>query len=235
MEEWLRNYIKTNAFNGLNIKVGNNLPTIKMPCIKDLDDIYTYLFLFTKYIELYNEKKDDMYFDLMADEASKLDFALFLNYFTDIESLDFDNSTFIYGEKTYINYENIGLFMQVIKVLHHRDRKQDYYTYSNSLVDRMLKRAHEAKKKIEEERAKLKAKSKNSDNDSGFLEIQSTLSARHPSLNIIVMKELNYYQILEQYKRLLEIDKYTPVLNGNATEEYVKKLKHYSSKLVDDD
>lgn len=235
MEEWLRNYVKTNALNGISMRIGNNLPIIKMPCIKDIDDVYPYLFLFTKYIEMYDEKKDDMFFDLIVDENTQLDFALFLRYFTDIESLVYDRSTFIYDNKTYINLENIGVFMQVIKVLHHRDKKEDYYEYGNSLVDKMLKRAHEAKKKIAEEKAKLKLKNKNSDDETGFAEIQSTVSARHPSINLITIKELNYYQILDQYKRLLEIDKYMPVMNGNATEDYVKGLKHYSSKLVDKD
>ena len=78
MEEWLRNYVKTNALNGMSLRVGNNLPTIKMPCIKDIDDIYPYLFLFTKYIEMYDAKKEDMFFDLIVNESTQLDFALFL-------------------------------------------------------------------------------------------------------------------------------------------------------------
>ena len=235
MEEWLRNYVKTNALNGMSLRVGNNLPIITMPRIKDIDDIYPYLFLFTKYIDMYDEKKEDMFFDLILNEDSILDFTLLLRYFTDIKDLIYQNSTFIYGKDAYINFENITLFMQIIKILHHRDKKQDYYVYSNSLVDKMLKRAHEAKKKIAEQKAKMQIKNKNTDDEGGFAEIQSTVSARHPSINLTNINELNYYQILDQYKRLLEIDKYMPVIHGNATEEYVKGLKHYSSKLVDKD
>jgi len=232
MEDWLRSYIKINALSGIEIKIGEGLPTLRMPKIKDIEDIYPYLFLFTKYIGLYDEKKDDMFYDLILDEKSILDFALFLNFFTNVEKMTFNKSTFIFDEDTFININNIGLLMKSMRILHHTDKESDYYTYTNSLVDKFLKRAAEAKKKIEEEKAKIQKKSKNPEDESGFAEILSTVSARHPSINLTNIKELNYYQILDQYKRLMEIDKYQPVLNGNATEEYLKDLKHYSSRLV---
>jgi hypothetical protein len=234
MEQWLQSYIKLNALNSREIKIGNNLPVIKMPCIKDIEDIYTYLYFFSKYIELYNDKKEEMFYEITESEENILDFMLFLRFFTNVDNLCFDKSTFIFDENIHINLENIGLFMQCIKVLHHRDKKEDYYTYGNTLVDKMLKRANEAKKRIAEQKAKMNLKNKNSDDESGFAEIQSTVSGRHNSINLLNINELNYYQILDQYKRLMEIDKYMPVLNGNATEEYVKNLKHYSSKLVNE-
>lgn len=233
MEDWLRNYIKTNALNGVSMKLGNNLPSVKMPSIKDVgEDIFPYLFLFTKYIDLYDELKDDMYFEIVASENNILDFTILLRYFTDISNLTYRNSTFVYDKDTYITFDNISLFMQVIKVIHHRDKKSDYYKHSNSLVDKMLERARKHKKEIAERKAKLNV---DKDDDIGFSEITSTISARHPSINLLNIKELNYYQIIDQYKRLIQIDKYNPVLVGNATEEYVKDLKHYSSKLVNDD
>jgi hypothetical protein len=235
MDLSLRNYIKTNALMGADIKLGENLPIIKMPSIKDIGDIYPYLYLFTKYIGLYDDKKDEMFFDLHMDEKSMLDFALFLKYFTNIDNLAFGKSCFIFDENTNINIENIGLFMKAIRILHHTDKESDYYTYTNSLVDKMLKRAKEAKKRIEEEKAKIREKSNKTNEESGFAEILSTVSARHPSINLLNINKLNYYQIIEQYKRLIEIDKYQPVLNGNATEEYLKELKHYSSKLINKD
>jgi hypothetical protein len=64
----------------------------------------------------------------------------------------------------------------------------------------------------------------------------STVCARHPSINPINIGQLNYYQVVEQYKRLMKIDDYTPCLYGNATEEYVKKnnIKHYSQKIINE-
>jgi hypothetical protein len=235
MDLWLRNYIKTNALMGVDIKLGENLPTIKMPSIKDIGDIYPYLYLFTKYIGLYDDKKKGMFLDLSIDEASILDFGLFLNFFTNVDNLRFDESRFTFGGSTNINIDNIETFMKAIRILHHADKESDYYIYKNSLVDKMLKRAKEAKKRIEEEKAKIREKNNKMNEESGFAEILSTVSARHPSINLLNISELNYYQIIEQYKRLIEIDKYQPVLNGNATEEYLKELKHYSSKLINKD
>lgn len=234
MKEHIRKYIKVNALKNKDIKIGNNLPVLKLPLLKDIDDDYVYIYFFSKYIDLYDDKKNNMFFDLIVDENSKIDFALFLSFFTNVEKLVYDNSTFIFNDDEYINIDNIGMLMQSIKILHHRDKKSDYYTYSNSLVDRMLKRARESKKKIEEEKQRLNLKNKSTDDDSGFDDVISTVSARHPSINLLNIEELNYYQLLDQYKRLIEIDKYAPVLNGTATEEYVKNLKHYSSNLIND-
>jgi len=238
LNEVSRTYIKLDALLGNEIILDDNLPNIKMPRIKDIAGVLTYVYLFSTYIELYDEKKSSMFSDISDSSKARLEFAMFLKYFTNIETLEYRDCKFMYSDDVYISVENISVFMQVIKIIHNRDKKQDYYTYTNSLVDKHLQRVQEAKKRIAEQK-KMGSKSTNKSNDdngyTGLHEIISTVSARHPSLSLLKLNELNYYQLLDQYNRLLKIDEHVPVLHGNATEEYVKNLKHYSSEIINED
>jgi hypothetical protein len=226
-------YIQTSAINGFSIYLPNNLPVVKSPILKDVEtDFFSYLYLFMKYIDDYQSKKAEMFFDIVKDEQAIYDFAVFLNYFTDCSKLTYEYSTFKINDKEYINFENIEFFMEVITILHHRDKSgKAEYKPANKLAEEMMKEFERRKKAIQDKISKSQK-----DKGTGLLEIISTISARHPSLNVLNIVNLNYYQIIDQYKRLLQIDKYTPCLYGNATEEYIKsnKVEHYSAKLVNE-
>lgn len=232
MDENLKSYIKTSAINGLYINIQTHIPIIKAPILKEIGDkLFPYLYLVTKYIDMYELKKDDMLLDIVTNNESILDFTIFLSYFMDCKNISFKNSTFIFDDNHYISFENIDVFMNTIKVLHHRDKKDDNYKPINTLASKMMERARKLKQEVAEKINKAKA---NKDDGVGFLEIVSTVSARHPSINLLNISDLNYYQILDQYRRLIQIDKYTPCLFGNATEEYAKQTKHYSEKLINE-
>jgi hypothetical protein len=226
-------YIQTSAINGFPIHLEKGLPSIKAPKLKDVEDnFFFYLYLFMKYIDAYEEKKSNMFFDIVKDEKSVYEFMFFLNYFTDCSKMKYENSTFKINDKDYLNFENIEFFMEVITILHHRDKSSKVeYKPANKLAEEMMKEFERRKKAIQDKISKSQK-----DKGTGLLEIISTISARHPSLNVLNIVNLNYYQIIDQYKRLLQIDKYTPCLYGNATEEYIKsnKVEHYSAKLVNE-
>ena len=232
MDKNKRTYIELNAFRGKLIRLTDNLPFVKMPSLDELGDgLYSYLYFFTTYINQYKTNKKDIYFSIIENDDSKLKFISFLNFITDCSELVLVKSTFQINDTCYINYENIHVFMDVMEVLHHMSKADDNekkYTHSSSLVDNMLAEAEKRKQKI------IEATQKNDDDNSGFLELVSTISARHSSLNVLNIGQLNYYQLIDQYKRLMMIDKYTPCLYGNATEEYIKEnnVKHYGSKII---
>ena len=224
MEEQIKVYIKTSALLGNNIILGDKLPILKAPKLCDIsDNLFMYLSYLDKYIELYEEKKHRIYFEIIKDKSSIGEFVFFVKFFVDCTNLGFTSGDFIF-DKSIINYENIVIFMDAIKVLHHNDKKTDNYKVGK-LANEMLERSRKIKKEYE---AKI---SKN--NDYTLHDIISAVCARHPSINPINVNNLSYYQLIEQYKRLSSIDVYTPCLVGNATEDYIKKnnVKHYVSKI----
>jgi hypothetical protein len=164
---------------------------------------------------------------LFSNPEAFKEFITILYFFFDVEELDLIDGKIVLNKtnNNFIDEKNIGLFMEALRVLHHFDKKDDDYKPLNKIAAEMMERARKLRKEVE-------SKIKNKDGV-GFLEIMSTVSARHASINPTNIKQLNYYQIIDQYKRLLMIDMYLPCLYGNATEEYIKNnnVKHYSVKI----
>jgi len=229
MDDNIKSYIKTNAFHGYKIIVSEDMGYIKCPKIDDLqDNLMLYIYFFNKYIGLYEDNKNNFYFTILSNEEYIQEFVTMMCFFFETEKIQFINNSLYINDSNFINENNIGLFMEVLRVIHHYDKKDDDYKPANKIAAEMMERARKLKKEIE-------AKIKNKDG-SGFLEISSTVSARHSSINPTNIGQLNYFQIIDQFKRLMMIDLWTPCLYGNATEEYIKKnnVKHYSAKIINE-
>lgn len=230
MDENIKSYIQTNAFYGYKITIDFNIGSIKCPRIDDLQEkLFSYIYIINKYIDLYETYITKFYNSICLNEEYLLEFASLLYFFIDSkEEIRLLNNKFYLSDSNFVDENNIGIFMETLKVLHHMDKKDDNYKPANKIAIEMMERARKLKKELE-------SKIKNKDGI-GFLEISSTVSARHPSINPTNIGQLNYFQIIDQYKRLLKIDIYTPCLYGNATEEYIKKnnVTHYSEKIVND-
>jgi hypothetical protein len=242
MEDNLKTLIKTNAFLGYNIIIEENMGFFKCPKIDNLrENLITYIYFFNKYIDLYEDDKSGFYRVLFSNEKYFQEFASMLYFFFSVEQIKLKDMKLMVGEKQFkdvngnptvveyfIDENNVSIFMESLRVLHHFDKKDDDYKPANKIAAEMMARARKLKKEME---AKIKQK-----DGIGFLEIMSTVSARHASINPTNIGQLNYYQIIDQYKRLMMIDMYTPCLYGNATEEYIKKnnVKHYGSKIINE-
>lgn len=227
-----KSYIQTSAIHGFKIVTDRTFPIIKCPILEDLqEDLFIYLLYVNDFLEKFEDYEDDIYQYIISSDTSINDFAILLRFFVVCEKISFVNNSFIFDDVTFIDSENIKLFLEIIKVLHCRDKKDDDYKPANETASKMMKEFRRRKRETE----RKIAQSQNS-NGSGFLEIVSTISARHPSINLLNIGKLNYFQIIDQYKRLFKIDAYTPCLYGNATEEYIKKnrVEHYSAKLVNE-
>ncbi|MFA7204596.1 MAG: hypothetical protein WC188_12915 [Candidatus Caldatribacteriota bacterium] len=230
MNEGLKYIIKNNAFYGYKIIVDENIGFIKCPKMDDLQEtMLLYISLVADCINIYEDNKDNYYYLMLSDEHYFQNFLSVLHFFIQIEKINFIDNKIYFNDENFIDENNIILFMETLRILHHYDKKDDDYLPANKIAAEMMKRAKKLKKEME---AKIKSK-----DGIGFLEISSTVSARHPSINPTNIGQLNYYQIIEQYKRLMMIDAYTPCLYGNATEEYIKKnnVKHYHSKIINED
>lgn len=229
MDDNIKNIIKYNAFYGYKIIVDENMGYFKCPKIDDLEDnLLTYISLVNAFIDLYEDNKITFFDNIIFQDDYLNTFASLLYFFFEIEDIKLKDYKFFINDINFIDDKNISLFMEALRVLHHFDKKDDDYVPVNKIAAEMMERARKLKKEMEE-------KIQNKDGIS-FLEISSTVSARHPSLNPTNIGQLNYYQIIDQYKRLMMIDIYTPCLYGNATEEYIKanNVKHYSTKIINE-
>lgn len=229
MDEGIKSYITINAFLGYKFLIDENLGLIEQPRMDDLkENLFIYLHLVNQNLDLYEDTKPSFYTNIISSQKNFDTFTSMLFFFFNSKAIEFKDFKIYINETNYIDENNVFLFMETIKVLHHRDKKDDDYIPANKIAAEMMERAKKLRKELE---AKMNKK-----DGIGFLEIMSTVSARHPSINPTNIGQLNYYQIVEQYNRLMAIDLYTPCLYGNATEEYIKKnnVKHYSLKLVND-
>ncbi len=121
--------------------------------------------------------------------------------------------------------------MDTIRILHWHDGSSvKDYKPANKIAEEMMKKAAKLK-------AEIKKKLNKDNTDSGFLEIMSAICARHPSINQLNIKDLNYYQILDQFYRLQMIDEFGMKVNawsfGNLDEKGIKSIseKHYTKKI----
>jgi hypothetical protein len=229
MDENLKYYLKTQFFRGYSAEVNSDIGKIKSPKLCKLkDDLIYYIYLFNKFIDLYEKNKNSFYTNLFIDREIYEEFASLISYVTDCKEVKLVKDRFIYNINNFISFDNYSIFMDVIVIMHHCDEIKTY-----KLTDAARKYLEEAKRRKEEmeKRIKLKGKIKQK-NGIGFLEIMSTVCARHPSINPIIINKLNYFQIIEQYKRLLKIDDYTVTMNalssGNLDTKKQKQIKHYT-------
>lgn len=229
MDENLKSIIKYNAEYGYKIIVDENMGYFKSPTMNDLkENMLYYISLIHYFIDLYEDNKNSFYDSVFLNEQYFTEFITLLSFFFEFNNIRFEDEKLFINENNFIDKNNINLFIEALRILHHFDKKDDDYEPANKVAAEMMARARKLKKEME---AKIKSK-----DGIGFLEITSTVSARHPSINLINIGQLNYYQIIDQYKRLMMIDMYTPCLYGNATEEYIKKnnVKHYSLKIINE-
>lgn len=229
MDENIKSIVKNNALYGYKILIDDNMGYVKCPTMNDLqENMFYYIYLVNNFIDLYEDNKLCFYEVVFFNENNFRDFMTILSFFFEITNIDYDNEKIIINDKNFIDETNISVFIEIIRLLHHYDKKDDDYKPANKIAAEMMARARKLKKEIE---SKIKSK-----DGVGFLEMTSTICARHPSINLTNIGKLNYYQIIDQYKRLMMIDLYTPCLYGNAGEDYIKnnKVKHYSQKIINE-
>lgn len=227
MDEALKSYIKLNIFLGYSVYIDEEIGELYCPKIKEINiGLIYYIYMFNKFIDLYDEDKDSFFNNITKTEDIIREFMTFVSFFKKTENIYFKFNTF-YFDKNCINNKNINLFMDTIKIMHHMDKKIDDYKPANKVAEEMLKRARKLRKEMQQ---KIKKK-----DGIGFLEIMSSVCARHPSINQLNIHDLSYFQIIEQYMRLQKIDDYEVNMNalvsGTLGEEGRKKIKHYSSKI----
>lgn len=226
MENNLKDLIKINAFLGFDFIFSYEIGYIKCPNVESVQsNLLLYLYLVNKYTQLYEDEKEDFFNIVLQNNEYRSEFGALLYYFIPTEEIRFLDNKFVYHEGNFIDNTNFSLFMDTVRVLHHFDKKDDDYKPANKIAAEMMKRAKKLKKELEQKQRQK--------NGIGFLEIMSTVCGRHHSISPDNIRKLNYYQIVDQYKRLLKIDEYTPCLYGNATEDYIKKnnITHYSMPI----
>jgi hypothetical protein len=239
----LSSYIRICAFLDEDIYLGEQLGIIKCPKIKSLrDGLILFNTQLSEFVNIYTETKDNFYFQLLENVNNKdcsynlFTFAEFSKQFYPETDMSInDTLSIVYSnddiQRGIISKDNVSFFMETIKVTHHLD-KEDYLDkveVKNERVRKLIEQMKENRKKAQE---KIHKK-----DGIGLLDIMSSVCARHPSLNPTNIKELNYYQLIDQFNRLNRIDDWqintSALASGNLPEEGRKKIKHYTDKADD--
>lgn len=246
LDENIKYLIELNASLNNRFVIDDSLGEMHCPTLNELRSDFSFYSYFTsKFLDLYEDNKDEFYKNITHDNKVTQEFCILISYYKENKNVYFDKGSFYVlnykakeSEKdideesikiNLINESNVDIFMGAISVLNWRSKGSKEYKPANKIAEEMMKRADELKKKLK----------KNKDNKKGIgmLEIISSVCARHPSLNLINIKELNYYQIIDQFHRLQMLDDYGMSANalssGSLSEEGVKKMseKHYTDEI----
>lgn len=250
MENSVKYAIETSAFLGLDITVDKFLGVMYCPTINQLGgNFFLYNFYVNDFIALYEKSKKDFYNTIISSEEMINNFILLISFFKKYKEIYFkDDSFFIKDYEviikdgkdeidkdslqiSFIDKSNIDFFISTLRILHWQDSSgSKEYKPANKIAEEMIKRAAKLK-------AEIKEKISKDENKSGFLEIMSSICARHPSINQLNIKELSYYQIIDQFYRLQMIDEFGMKANawsaGVLDEKGVKEMqkKHYTNKI----
>lgn len=250
MNKSIKHAVEMSAFLGIEFMIDQFLGGMYAPTINQLGiNFFLYNFHVNNFISLYEKDKSSFYGYITQSEDMIRDFIRLISYFKKYKEIYFkEDRFFIKDYKTksgktkdeidsdtlqisFIDQNNVSVFMDVLRVLHWQDNSnKKEYKPANKLAEEMLKRAEELK-------AKIKRKTKDEDSEGGLLEIMSSICARHPSINQTNIKDLNYYQIIDQFYRLLMIDEFGMMSNawssGVLDEKGIKEMsnKHYTKKI----
>lgn len=251
MNKNIKYAIEISAFLGLEFTIDQFLGTIFIPTLNQLGvNFFLYNYYVNDFIDVYEKDKENFYNNIISSESRINEFATLISFFKTYKDLYFkDNKFYIRDYKTikqndeeiidkdslvinFIDNTNIKFFMDGLKILHwHDSSDKKNYKPANKIAEEMMKRAEQLKAEIK------KKLNKKDEVDSSFLEIMSAVCARHPSINQTNIKDLNYYQIIDQFYRLQMIDKYGMMANawsfGVLDKDGVKEMteKHYTKKI----
>ncbi len=217
---------------------------IHCPKIKEIKDSFViYNSKVYTFSNLYDDVEDEFYNTLFSQNMQN-DFGNFLLHFIPYDGvavqdgvfyiIDINNNNKIMGQ---INKNNIDLFMKVIKVMHCLDSENEDDDEHLKILSTDSEQMKEFKLRTIKARKEYKKKIRNmqsGEDGIGIFEILSSVSARHPSINPINIGELNYFQLIEQFKRLNMVDSFNinmgAAASGNLQKEEIGKIKHYTSK-----
>lgn len=256
------NRIELNALLNTSFILNEDIGFMHCPSLNQMDGGFlTYSYYTTTFLNKYDTLKGEFYSDITSDENSIKDFKTLIYYYMSNIVLQYskdENIFYILSSKdsgvfkklsnkrsdnseidkqdlekitvNFIGKSNVDIIMDAISILNWRgENEKQLKKYDKTVEDHM--------KKVEEMKAKLKVQINNDEDGMGAVEMISSLCARHPSINLTNVNELNYFQIVEQFHRLQMLDTFGRNANawsaGSLSEDGIKELteKHYTKKI----
>lgn len=194
-----------------------------------LDTYYYYLSLITMKPDKF-QSYEDSFDDLIKNKKSQ--------YLLNFIILFFTKENFFYAEeiKSFIFDKKL----ENGEIEHYRIKRENYMSFVNAVklinlikIEKEVKyfnsRAKQMAEKFKELREKYSKTKK--DNDLDYNDIISTVSSRHPNINLLNVGDLTIYQLLDKFKRLTNIDEYHTNIQALMNGAKDIELKHYSSKF----
>lgn len=145
------------------------------------------------------------------------------------EEVAFDSEGYFIVGTSILNHENFEKFVNIVKDQNMvKERVEKVTTKKERDYMELVKKARERHSGY------LKATGKSSDTD--MLDIISAVSCKHPSLNLLNIKNLTIYQLIDQLRRLSVVDNYFIAIDSllaGAKKQDVD-LSHWSKKMIEE-
>jgi hypothetical protein len=202
---------------------------LSMLCLTS-DDIYEIL-------DMNDDFQDINPFDFILsncvnNEDFKIKMEQALSFFLeeDVHFFKIMEDEYCKGGYFYVHDINEGRFIHIANFSFFIDLLKEQNCIPQKPTNKRRKPKNEAEKDMYRQLNKARAKYNKQDTD--MSDIVSSVSAKHPSINLFNVGSLSIYQLIDQYKRLNAIDEYfiniESLLHGASSEEV--KLSHWSSK-----
>jgi hypothetical protein len=207
----------------------NRLGYVYPPTINEIEEInftkyYTYVNLIV-YKDNYIEKCQQLFDALFFYDDIKNLFIEALSFFLKEKNIKCDTNLKIFfnGDTGCLDKNNFNEFVDCIKQI-------------NCLsIEDSIKYANNRAKQIAEKLKKLKEKYLKNKKQEGldFLDIISSVCAKHPSINLFNVGNLTIYQLIDQFKRLNMVDNFyisvESLLHGAEKESI--KIIHWAEQI----
>lgn len=222
----------------LELTIKNELlvPTVGkiiIPTIKDIESLSTYLYLISKYCDFYDEP--NAFIELHDNPETSFELIKLITMFTDYGEVIYIEKFNMYacGTKMKIDANNFNIFLGTIKIAHHKMEKNEYVFSSNEKSRMMMLEAKKRKKALQrrQEEQERKNRSKKSYDPQGLRlhKLVAAVCARHPSINNLNVKELTYYQLIDNFHMVNNIDKFDmDIRSAIAGASKDGKITHYT-------
>lgn len=223
----------------LSMKKVLEVPTIGllvMPVLDEIELLSYYTYLVGKYCKYYNNIGAFSELHENADGALTSDIIELIKTFTKYDKVIYSNGAYYCDTVLKIDENNFNSFIGAIKIAHHLIDKEEYYLPKNDVARTYMLEAMKRKKDLEERQREESSKAvksgmKEAPRGLQMSKLISSLCAKHPSINPINVGQLTYYQLLDQFYMLANIESFEiGMQSAFAGAAGDSKVKHYTEE-----
>ena len=207
-----------------------------MPTLDEIELLNYYTYLVHKYCKYYNDP--NMFSDIHdeCDDSVIEEITFMIKMFTEHEQVIYNNGVYYCDTKLKIDESNFNSFVGVIKIAHHLIEEEEYHLPKGNVARQYMLEAMKRKKDLkrrqdEESERAIKNGAKEAPRGLQMSKLISSLCAKHPSINPLNIGQLTYYQMLDQFYMLANIEEFEiGMQSAFAGAAGDSKITHYTEE-----